>query len=231
MTSLTSAMNGVRGRAGKMKRVFRKAVARARTDSIQFQSGLGDSSEILYGLARSMKPQICVEIGSARGKSACAVGMALRENGFGRLYAIDPHLPTEWNDSRSIETYDILRRNIRTLNLGAHIEIVRSYSAEVACTWTRPIDLIFIDGDHSYQGVKRDWELFVPHVKQFGVVVFHDTIWDLRPDLQWGRSDMGVPRFVDELRRQGYPVLTIDKDCGVTLVQPRIGGVPLSLPG
>jgi hypothetical protein len=36
---------------------------------------------------------------------------------------------------------------------------------------------------------------------------------------------VGVPRFVDELRTAGYPTITIDQDCGVTLVQPRIGGV------
>jgi hypothetical protein len=31
---------------------------------------------------------------------------------------------------------------------------------------------------------------------------------------------MGVPRVVDELRETGFPVPTIDKGCGVTLVQP-----------
>jgi hypothetical protein len=36
-----------------------------------------------------------------------------------------------------------------------------------------------------------------------------------------------VPRFVDELRREGYPVITIDRDCGLSLVQSRRGGVPL----
>ena len=54
-------------------------------------SGLGDSAWILYALARSLKPTVCVEIGSARGKSACFVGQALHENGHGKLYAIDPH--------------------------------------------------------------------------------------------------------------------------------------------
>ncbi len=54
-------------------------------ETFDFQSGLGDSGWLLYGLARSMKPQVCVEIGSARGKSACAVGLALLRNGGGKL--------------------------------------------------------------------------------------------------------------------------------------------------
>ena len=45
-----------------------------------------------------------------------------------------------------------------------------------------PIDLIFIDGDHNYEGVKRDWELFDTRTWQpFGVVVFHDTAWEIDP--------------------------------------------------
>jgi hypothetical protein len=38
---------------------------------------------------------------------------------------------------------------------------------------------------------------------------------------------MGVPRFVDDLRKQGYPVVTIDKDYGLSIVQPTKGGTPL----
>src|SRR5438132_14150115 len=66
-----------------------------------FRSGLGETSWLLYGLTKTLKPEVCVEIGSARGKSACFIGMALKENGRGKLYAIDPHSTTDWNDSAS----------------------------------------------------------------------------------------------------------------------------------
>jgi predicted O-methyltransferase YrrM len=38
----------------------------------------------------------------------------------------------------------------------------------------RPIDLLLIDGDHTYDGVKKDWEMYSPLVKKGGVVAFHD---------------------------------------------------------
>ena len=38
------------------------------------------------------------------------------------------------------------------------------------------IDLLFIDGDHSYQAVKKDFELYSPLVRKGGIVVFHDII-------------------------------------------------------
>ncbi len=223
------ARSVVPGRVGRLRRKLAQAITRTRAGTIPFFSGLGDSSNLLYGLARSMKPQVCVEIGSARGNSTCAIAMALKENGHGKLYAIDPHTSTSWNDSNSVNTFEVLQKNLATLGLVAQVEIIRALSGEVARSWTRPIDLIFIDGDHSYEGVRADWDLFAPHVSPFGIAAFHDTMWDLNPDSQWSRSDMGVPRLVDELRQQGYQVLTIDKDCGISLVQPTVGGIPLRL--
>lgn len=195
---------------------------------VDFSSGLGDSAFLLYGLARSLKPRVAVEIGSARGKSASYVGRALKENGSGKLYAIDPHTRTDWNDIESVDTLSLMRRNLKSLGVESQVEIVREMSHSVATRWSLPIDLLFIDGDHSYDGVKRDWELFSPFVTSFGLVVFHDTIWDLRPDPRYSRADMGVPAFVEELRAGGYPVITLDNDFGVSIVQPTKGGVALS---
>jgi predicted O-methyltransferase YrrM len=196
---------------------------------LDLHSGLGDSAWLLYSLAKSLKPEVCVEIGSARGKSACYVGRALAENGKGKLYAIDPHVKTEWNDDNSVDSIDEFRRNIAAFGLEDRVEIIRKFSGDAAQGWTRKIDLIFIDGDHSYDGVRRDWELFSPHLSEFGVAVFHDTAWEIDRVSwsQYNRDDMGVPRFVEELRRAGYPVMTFPNDCGVSLVQARIGGIPL----
>ena len=118
------------------------------------------------------------------------------------------------------------------MNVADRVEIVRKTSIEAAVGWNRPIDLLFIDGDHTYEGVKKDWELFSPHVTKFGVVLFHDTIWEVGEiDPNYRRSDMGVPQFTDELRRAGYPVITLPKDCGLSMVQPTAGGVPLLAKG
>jgi predicted O-methyltransferase YrrM len=38
------------------------------------------------------------------------------------------------------------------------------------------IDFLFIDGDHSYDGVKSDYEIYAPLVRAGGVVAFHDII-------------------------------------------------------
>ncbi len=190
-------------------------------------SGLGDAGFLLYGLVRAVKPQTVVEIGSARGRSTCFIGMALRENRNGMLYAIDPHTRTEWNDEDSVDTFEILNDNLKRCGVRDYVKVLRDASENVAATWHQPIDILFIDGDHSYEGVKRDWNLFSPFVQKFGVTIFHDTLWELRPDPKYSRPDMGVPRFVDELREQGFPVVTIDQNFGVSMVQPSANGVCL----
>ena len=39
-----------------------------------------------------------------------------------------------------------------------------------------PVDFLFIDGDHSYQGVRQDFESYSPFVRPGGLVAFHDVI-------------------------------------------------------
>lgn len=193
-----------------------------------FGSGLGEGAWLLFGLVHAMRPAVCVEIGSARGRSTCFIGIALKRLGSGHLYAIDPHESTDWTDAEAADTYAELGRNLRASGIDDRVTIIRKYSPDAAKEWTLPIDLLFIDGDHSYAGVKEDWDLFAPHVKEFGLVVFHDTCWDRASDPDWRREDMGVPVFVDELRRRGYPVTTFDQHFGISLVQPTIGGAALT---
>lgn len=219
MTSFAS----LRYRLRQIRFQLRVAWARYQLATTDFATGLGGSAWMLHGLVRSLRPNVCVEIGSATGWSTCHIGLALRENFQGRLYAIDPHSPTAWNDP-TVDSFDVLRRNLRRCGVERYVEILRATSDVAAREWQQPIDFLFIDGDHSYEGVKRDWELFSPHLTPFGVAAFHDTTWDLHGST---RPDMGVPRFVEELRRAGHPVLTLDRDHGVSLVQARRGGQPL----
>ena len=114
--------------AAGLARPIRRVLRHARIGRLAFNSGIGDSANLLYGLVRSMKPETCVEIGSARGKSACYIGIALNENGRGRVYAIDPHRPTNWNDADSADTLAAIRANVASLGLSEHVTVLRATS-------------------------------------------------------------------------------------------------------
>jgi cephalosporin hydroxylase len=59
----------------------------------------------------------------------------------------------------------------------------------------RPLDFLFIDGDHSYEGVKADFELYSPFVAKGGLIGFHDIVPN-KPGLEFG-----VPQFWQELKK------------------------------
>ncbi len=199
---MASIINLLRHRWKHFRFQPRAALARYHLAMIDFTTGLGNSAWLLYGLTRSLKPATCVEIGSATGCSACHIGLAQRENVAGRLFAIDPHTATDWNDPGSVDTLALLQHNLRRCGVDRYVDVVCATSEQEERDWTRPIDLIFIDGDHSYDGVKHDGNLFSRHLAPFGVAVFHDTTWELHAA---ARTDIGVPRFLDELRRAGHP--------------------------
>lgn len=96
-----------------------------------------------------------------------------------------------------------------------------------------PIDFAFIDGCHSYQGVKNDFDIIYPYLSSTGMVVFHDTlridgcrefIIDLKTkyndgtfdiiDFPWGNQDRRVG--ISILMKRTYPIcgILIDELCG-----------------
>jgi len=58
---------------------------------------------------------------------------------------------------------------------------------------TEPIDVLFIDGDHSYEAVLSDWLLYSPMVKSGGIVAFHDSVLNIP------NSYYGVPKLLGKL--------------------------------
>ena len=69
------------------------------------------------------------------------------------------------------------------------------------CVKGRPIDFLFIDGDHTYAGVRRDWELYSPLVRRNGgLVAFHDICHHRDPD-------MGVERLWAEIKHDASALL------------------------
>ncbi|HEV2812243.1 MAG TPA: class I SAM-dependent methyltransferase [Solirubrobacteraceae bacterium] len=72
------------------------------------------------------------------------------------------------------------------------------FSADVARSWSgRLVDLVFVDGDHLEPGVRLDWDLWHPHVRVGGHVLFHDA----RLGRPGGRGLPGPTAVVDGLFR------------------------------
>lgn len=138
------------------------------------------SARLLFALARSGPGEgAVVEIGSYLGRSTIALALGLKAGGReGKVFAIDPHEGelTVGDQARSLggDTFPLFLRNLRGANVSEAVQPIRSTSAEAARTWTEPVRLLYVDGLHHYEAVRRDIELFAPRLTPGGAAIFDD---------------------------------------------------------
>jgi predicted O-methyltransferase YrrM len=140
-----------------------------------------------------------VEVGVYEGSSAAVLCEVLEPGA--ELHLIDPFgehgwaLPAGWGatEGASRRVVDRARRRHDGPQVTWHVD----YSAAVAARWEGPVDLVFIDGDHSEEGVRADWDGWNGFVEPGGAVVFHDA----RESQQGGRGLPGPTAVVDGLFR------------------------------
>lgn len=70
---------------------------------------------------------------------------------------------------------ETFRHNMKTCGVDSIARQVKGYSFDIVRTWTRPIDVLFIDASHEYPAVLRDFEIWLEFLKQGGVIAFHDA--------------------------------------------------------
>lgn len=147
----------------------------------------------IHGLVRALRsvtpPALCVvEIGSYCGGSTVVIARtAARRAPGARVFAIEPFSAEGARYQRDYES--LFDANVAEWGVGATVQKIKKTSDEAATEWTRSIDYLYIDGDHSYDAVVRDVRNFVPFVREGGVFALHD----------YKAGKEGVRRAVDEL--------------------------------
>ena len=143
-----------------------------------------------------------VEIGSYMGRSTCWLAAGSKMTGREKVTAVDHFRGSpEHRKGQMMEEEALLRdgsllpsflKNIRAAGLADQITPLEARSRAAAASWSKPIRLLFIDGDHSYEASKKDFETWSPHVVPEGLIAFHDI-----------EGWPGVTRYYHELMAQG----------------------------
>ena len=131
----------------------------------------------LLTLLRGERPRALVEIGTNRGgtlfalcrvaeSDAMVISIDLPGGDFGGGYA-ESEVPRLESYARPGQELHLIRRDSHEY---------QTRQALLAILKAVPIDFLLIDGDHSYEGVKRDFELYEPLVREGGIIAFHDIL-------------------------------------------------------
>lgn len=140
--------------------------------------------------------QAIVEIGVAEGASALALRQAAAPDGT--LYLVDPYQPGRI-PGINVTKLCAVQHVGRSRN--ARVQFIEDFSHNASENWENPIDFLFIDGDHSYEGCMRDWEEWSRFVVPGGQVAFHDA--RVFPN-GWPQEDWGPVKVVNSLFRDSH---------------------------
>ena len=126
----------------------------------------------LFGLVRSMKAKKVIEIGRYKGGSTLLIAAAI--NGEGEFWSVDlGDKEARLHGDEGKRKFDEQIANLcHRLGLRVNLIVGDSRTVEVD---TGEVDLVFIDGDHGYEGVRSDFERFGKRVRIGGAVLFDDA--------------------------------------------------------
>lgn len=114
-----------------------------------------------------------VEIGSWHGITTSLLRSVMASDGL--LLAVDPYPVGRLGFSAQMV---IARKEVAKIPNGS-VRWLRSTGADAAREYatlgTEPVDFVFIDGDHSFEGLRGDWEGWSPLVVSGGIVALHDS--------------------------------------------------------
>jgi len=165
-----------------------------------------EEGEYLKSLASQIQPggQI-VEIGSYRGKSTCylATGLAISNNTSAKLHAIDLWTLGETSSAKyhTEQTWDIFKTQVAKYELSELVFPHMCSSMKAVKKRRKPIDLLFLDGNHHYRYVHEDWREWSKFLFPGSIVAFHD----------YAEKYPGVMQVVDEEVIPNYQFTNINR--------------------
>jgi predicted O-methyltransferase YrrM len=131
-----------------------------------------DEAALLYRLGRDATTGPVVEIGRFKGGSTLIFASAMRDGvelwSYDAHVALRPDMPGEQLDAElraALERYGLAHK--------VHMLVADSRTADPP---HRPLEVLFIDGDHSYEGAKADYERWSAFVRPGGHLLLHDAV-------------------------------------------------------
>lgn len=168
--------------------------------------GLGS---LAYQMVAELKPRRVVELGSFGGYSTCALALGLRDFVPGAtLDAVDTWQGDSHTGAYTERVLDQFQRLRRELGLMDIVRPRRMDFAAAAKVIPAGIELLHIDGWHTYAAVSHDFELYRPLLAPGAVVLFHDV----------ASHYLGMRYFWWRLVKR-FPAAAVDRSFGLGVIR------------
>lgn len=135
-------------------------------------------------IVKRKNAKVIVDLGVDYGYSTFSFGIPK----IGKVYGIDSFEGDGHAGERN--TYDYVMEMQKKLGFD-HITFIKGYFDEIAKIWDKKIDVLHIDGFHTYEAVKNDYETWSKFLNDDGIILMHDTCVD--------SLGFGVKRFFGEI--------------------------------
>ncbi|MEP4146703.1 MAG: class I SAM-dependent methyltransferase [Halioglobus sp.] len=179
-----------------------------------------DHSSFGYDIVEAVRPKKVVELGTYNGMSYFIFCQSMIENDVdGVCYAVDTWAGDEHTGDYDDSVYEEVRQHAREQYRGITYLMRMLFNEALTHFADDSIDLLHIDGLHTYEAVKEDFTNWYPKVSPGGVILFHD--------IEARQSDFGVWKFWSELQQQ-YEAFTFNHGFGLGVL--RKPGPPRSEP-
>jgi predicted O-methyltransferase YrrM len=134
---------------------------------------------LLYALAREVRPETCLEMGTSFGVSGAYIQAGLRQTGAGRFMTL------EGSRARA----DIATDTFGRLGFTGFEVRVGDFDRQLAPALTAlgSVDLAFVDGNHRLAPTTRYDQMIRDHMPTGGVIAYDDIRWSREMVEAWGR--------------------------------------------
>jgi hypothetical protein len=168
-------------------------------------------------LIAALEPRLIVELGTHWGEAYFTFCQSVQELGLGTMcYAVDHWQGDEHAGSYGEEVFDeVSTYNGRFYRQFSYL-LRRSFDDAINQFGDGSIDLLHIDGLHTYEAVRHDFEKWLPKVKPGGIVLFHD--------ISPRHEDFGVWRLWEEIKAQFPETFEFHHSWGLGVVRKKGGG-------
>lgn len=144
-----------------------------------------------YGYIRLLKPKRVLCVGSRHGYIPAVLAQGCKDNGFGHVDFVDPGYGPENKNGWTGEGYWKTERGKKSFllfGLEKYITLFLMTTQSFAKKYPKvSYDYIYIDGDHSFDGVSFDYQTFFPRLNHGGIISFHDiSVKEKKPEGKYG---------------------------------------------